>query len=361
MRELAEKQSRLRALMDHHGLGAVWLQRTSSVAWATCGAATYVNSAATFGPVSVILTAEGGCFVVTNNIEAPRLEREEGLSAQGWQMRVAGWHEPGAAIALTSGLKLGKLGKLGSDGPAPGALDIADELARLRARLLPEEGDRLRVVARLCGQAVDSAIRAVRPGESEHEIAARLAGEAQRRGVLSVVNLVATDERAFAFRHPLPTDRKLARYAMLALAGRRHGLVCSVTRLVHFGRLREDLRRNAEASACVDAALIAATRPGRTAGQVLEAGIAAYGETGHPDEWRLHHQGGAIGYEPREYLARPGAAEPVLLGQGYAWNPTVCGTKSEDTILVGERGNDVLTHIEGWPTAAFDRPAILEL
>ena len=62
-----------------------------------------------------------------------------------------------------------------------------------------------------------------------------------------VVNLIATDERIFNFRHPLPTHKRLERYAMLVLCGRQRGLVCSITRLVHFGRLPDDLRRKAEA------------------------------------------------------------------------------------------------------------------
>jgi hypothetical protein len=78
---------------------------------------------------------------------------------------------------------------------------------------------------------------------------------------------------------------------MLVLCGRCWGLVCSITRLVHFGRLPDNLCRKAEAVARVDATFITATRPGRTLGEVFRRGMAAYAETGFPDEWRLHHQG----------------------------------------------------------------------
>ncbi len=40
-------------------------------------------------------------------------------------------------------------------------------------------------------------------------------------------------------------------------------LVCSITRLVHFGLLPDEVRRKAEATARIDATSIAATRPGR--------------------------------------------------------------------------------------------------
>jgi antitoxin VapB len=213
-----------------------------------------------------------------------------------------------------------------------------------------------------------AAARAVRPGQTEHEIAGLLAGEVEGRGVQAVVNLAAVDGRILAYRHPLPTRTKLQRYAMLVLCGRRGGLVCSVTRFVHFGRPPGDLKRKALAVAQVDAAYIAATRPGEALRAILQRAIQCYAEVGFPEEWQHHHQGGPAGYEPREYLATPQAEDVVSAGQAYAWNPSVSGAKSEDTILVGEAGNEVLTEMPGWPAyevaaggKTLSRPAILEL
>jgi Xaa-Pro aminopeptidase len=155
---------------------------------------------------------------------------------------------------------------------------------------------------------------------------------------------------------------------MLILCGRRRGLVCSITRLVHFGKLPDEVRRKMEATAQVDATFIAATRPGQTLGQVLARAIKAYAETGNAREWQLHHQGGPAGYEPREWVATPGATDIVSVGQVYAWNPSITGTKSEDTLLVGESGNEILTTITDWPMLSImvdgqtiQRPAILEI
>jgi Xaa-Pro aminopeptidase len=362
MTEFSQKQGRIQTLLAERKLDALLLRRVSSFAWATCGAASYVNTATTNGEAALVITPSGR-YLITNNIEAPRLEQEEKLAAQGWEFRVAPWHEARDTVAeLTRGLRLG------ADGPYPGATDLADDLARLRANLTPEEGERFRELGRLCAEAMDSAVRAVRPGQTEYQIAGMLAHEAESRGVQAIVNLIATDERIFAFRHPLPTAKKLERYAMLVLCGRRWGLVCSVTRLVHFGRLPDELRRKAQAVAQVDASFIAATRPGQSLGEIFRRGMSAYAEVGFADEWRLHHQGGPAGYEPREYVATPDSTDVVSLGQVYAWNPSITGTKSEDTILVGEVENEVLTAIEGWPTLSvtvdgqpFARPAILEI
>ena len=204
--------------------------------------------------------------------------------------------------------------RLGADSPHPGAVDLRDAFPRLRMNLLPQEQARMRALGSLCAEAMEQAIRSVRPGMTEHEIAARLGAEALRRGVLPIVNLVGTDGRISAFRHPLPTARVLDEYAMLVLCGRRSGLVCSVTRLIHFGRLPADLRRRAEAVSEVDAAFIAATRPGRRLSQVFQAGLGAYAGVGFPEEWRLHHQGGPAGYEPRG--SSPPASQMTLCASG---------------------------------------------
>jgi hypothetical protein len=37
----------------------------------------------------------------------------------------------------------------------------------------------------------------------------------------------------------------------------------------------------------------------------------------------------------------------------FAWNPTIQGAKSEDTVLVTENGFEVLTATGEWPTAYF--------
>ena len=362
MTEFSQKQERIKDLFVKHGLGAILLQRTSSFAWATCGAASYVNTAATNGASSLLITQDGH-HLITNNIEATRLEKEEKLNYQGWEFHVAPWYQKHETVTrLTNGLKIG------CDGEFAGALDLSLEIARLRTNLTQEEGVRYRVLGRLCAEAMDSAVRKVQPGQSEHQIAAHLEYEAQSRGVQAIVALIATDDRIFNFRHPLPTYKNLDRYAMLVLCGRRWGLVCSITRLIHFGLIPPEIYRRSRAVANIDAALISATRPGRTIGQALEAGIAAYASMEFPDEWRLHHQGGAAGYEPREFVATPGSTEMISTGQVFAWNPSITGSKSEDTIQVGEHGNEVVTAIPGWPVLdieidgnQFQRPAILEI
>ncbi len=360
--EIDEKVERVRRLLADRKLGAIRLRRVSSFAWATGGADSAINTATDFGVAELIVTRDRR-YLVTSNIEAPRFEAEDRLVEQGWEPSVAGWHQGGdPTAALIRGLAVG------ADSPVPGAVDLGGEIGGLRAGLVAAEGARFRELARRCAAAMDAAVRAIRPGMSERQIASLLAGDAARRGVWPVVDLVATDERIHRFRHPLPVDKALERHAMVVLCGRKWGLVCSLTRFVHFGRLPDELRRRQEAVARVDAAFIAATRPGAAVKDVFARALEAYRASGFADEWTLHHQGGAAGYEPRETIGRPDSREVVAAGQAYAWNPSITGTKSEDTILVGGDRNDVISEIAGWPAveapvdgAVWRRPAVLEI
>lgn len=360
MNEQTTKLTRMRELLDDANVDALWLRLASSFAWATCGHSSYINTASSTGAASLLVTRDAQ-YVLTTNIEEPRLADEEGLRAAGWQFAANPWHS--AENALNS---LAKGARLGVDLSAPGAVDLSGQLARLRASLLPEEQARFRQLGQICAAGMDEAIRGVKPGMHEQEIAGLLAGSVQRRGAQPIVVLIATDERIFRYRHPLPADKRLDKYAMLVLCGRRQGVVASVTRLVHFGPLSAELERKQDAVAKVDATFIYGSRPNVTLGDVFAQAQAAYAATGFADEWQLHHQGGPAAYEPREYLGLPGSPDVVREGMALAWNPSITGTKMEDTILVGPTGNEILTAIPGWPTipveiggGVIERPAIL--
>jgi len=359
--EFETKQERIQVLLDKHKLDGLLLRRVNNFAWATCGASASINRAESNGEASLLITRTGR-HLITNNIEAARLVQEEKLDSD-WEFHVATWYEDQQKTidSLVRGPKLG------GDSWRAGELDLSEELTHLRANLTIEEDDRFRELGRLCAEAMEAAIGNVRPGQLEHEIAACLALESEQRGMQAIVNLVATDERVFAFRHPLPTDKRLDRYAMLVLCGRKWGLVCSITRLVHFGRMPDELRRKAEAVSSVDATFIAATKPGATLGKIFLEAIQSYTREGFPEEWHLHHQGGVAGYLPREIMASPDSTVLVQAGQVFAWNPSITGVKSEDTILIKEHGNEILTAIQDWPILeahvdgqTFLRPAILE-
>ncbi len=166
------KLNRLRQVAETRSLDSILLQRVSSIAWATCGAASYVNRAASEAVISLFVTRDGQ-HLFTNNIEARRLQEEEQLEAQGWEFHVAPWYENNLVLErLTQGLKLG------ADGPRTGALDLSQDIARLRANLTPQEGEWFRTLGRLCAEAMETTAWSLWPGQTEQEMAATLTCEA---------------------------------------------------------------------------------------------------------------------------------------------------------------------------------------
>jgi Xaa-Pro aminopeptidase len=177
-----------------------------------------------------------------------------------------------------------------------------------------------------------------------------------------VVLLVAGEQRIPLHRHPLPTITAVGSIAMIVVCARRGGLIANLTRLVAFGR---DVSREERYARLlnVDVSLNTATFPGRRFNDVLSIGVDAYAVEGFSaDEWRRHHQGGPTGYAPRVRLVTMEDERVILASQAVAWNPSVPGLKSEDTVLVSETGVEVLTADPAWPTVSLgglQRPLIL--
>lgn len=360
--EIEEKKRRLREMLGTQGLDAALLTDPANVAWLSGGARTYINIASESGVGSLFVTPDAA-YLLTDQIEAARLAEEEGFGQGGWDIVVEPWYEPQARFAeLSKGLRVG------TDRAGTGLTDIAGDVARLRWLLTPAEVERYRMLGADSGAAIAEAARAVRPGMSEHAIAGLIAERTYERGAVPIVVLVATDERMRKRRHPLPMDKTLERTAMLVLCARRQGLIVSVTRLVHFGPLPEELRRGMRAVATIDAAALLATRPGVTANSIFATIQQAYAQVGYPEEWKNHHQGGAVGYATRDYIATPYTDYPVERVQAFAWNPSVPGAKSEDTFLVTDAGAELLSPSPGWPQqqvevdgVVMERPDVLQM
>ena len=128
-------------------------------------------------------------------------------------------------------------------------------------------------------------------------------------------------------------------------------MVASVSRLVQFGKMTSEIVEKHEAAAYVDATLIGNSVPGTPLTDVFRKGCDAYAERGFRNEWHKHHQGGPTAYVEREIVVTPDTPSKyrVETGMAIAWNPSITGTKSEDTILVTSRGPEILTATPGWP------------
>lgn len=135
---------------------------------------------------------------------------------------------------------------------------------------------------------------------------------------------------------------------------------------MNFGSLDKALFRRHEAVCQVDTSFIHNTRPGVLFRDIFDSARHVYDAVGYPDEWKKHHQGGNTGYCARYTIAGPEVDRAVEKHMAFAWNPSITGVKSEDTILCLGSGVEVITQIKDWPTlpveigkTVYQRPDIL--
>jgi antitoxin VapB len=172
---------------------------------------------------------------------------------------------------------------------------------------------------------------------------ARTASAFLSAGIVPTVLLMAVDDRIRSFKHAPPRGATLKKYGMLNLCARRHGLVVSITRFVHFGPMPSELAENFIKVAAINARIQHATRKGITAAEIYAETARAYADAGAPEEIERHHQGGAAGYGEREWLITPEATAIVSDPEVFAWNPSLRGAKAEDTTLLQNGVIEILT------------------
>ena len=335
MRAEAERKRRL--ALDAAGPFAT--DDPADVRWLLCGRGRPVSAGSS---PYVVRVEESRAEVWYQDIERTRVEAEERWEELGYEPHPYPWFEP------------------------PPVQVAQCHLDPLRRALGPEELDRYRAAGADAAAAFVETLGALRPELRELDATAELAKRLHARGFAAPVLLAGGEARAPVHRHPLPTAEPLGRFALLAVTAEREGLYVSLTRVVSFGAPPAELERRVRTAAEVDAAVLAATRPGATLGALLDVLRTAYAEHGLPDEWRLHHQGGLTGYRGREVFAVPGDDTVLPERCAVAWNPSITGGgKSEDTALVTAAGLEVVTRTpelgERDTVAGIPRPAIVVL
>jgi Metallopeptidase family M24 len=338
------KVGRIRMVMRYHAVEGMLLSKRSNFAWLGCGANSRVFAGTDIGVGSLLVTFDD-VYLISNNIENERLMAEEleGLPIHSEQFP---WSEDNCSKIIE---RLIKGAPYGTDTFFTGGDYLGEELSEQRYELTTGDVSRYLKLGQDCEAVVSQACRQLSPGDSEIEISAALTHAAIVRGIHVPVSLVAADDRIMKYRHPMPTSKPIDNIVMVVMAGERGGLFCSLTRFVHFGEPSDELKHKHQAVCLVDATLAHNSTVGKPYGDVLQAGLDAYAEAGFGEEWKLHHQGGPTGYMPRDFKVVPKESRKVHINQAVAWNPSITGTKSEDTLLVSEDGIIYLTAAKDWP------------
>ncbi len=369
MNEIDEKVERLVRVARQAKVGGVLIATQHNFAWLTGGRSNRVDASRETGAGLLAVAADGRRFVLANAIEMPRLLAEE-LEGQGYRPVEFPWTDERAdpALAVTLARQLLGCSAVAADWPLPETQVVEGAIARARALLTDAEVERYRTLGRAAGEVVGRVGRGLTPGLEEGEIGRLLNDALAAVGARAIVTLVGADDRIARYRHPVPRTARWRRVVLVAVCAERNGLVVALSRLVCATSPPLDLAARTRAAASVFGRLLSATRPGAAGREIFAAGVSGYAEVGYPGEERRHHQGGATGYRSREWVAHPNCDEIVQARQAFAWNPTITGTKIEETALVLGDRVELITSSPEWPSIEIDvrgqtllAPAVLSL
>jgi len=228
---------------------------------------------------------------------------------------------------------------------------VDDVVENLRAVKDATEIDQIRQAARLGSQVMEEAIRLIRPGVTELDIAAEIGYRMRLKGASgeSFEAIVAAGPRT-ALPHARPTARRIGKNELVLLdLGAILRRYCSdLTRTVHVGKASARVRQWYHAVLEAQMAARDALKPGVTCGAIDAAARNVLAHKGL-GRYFVHSTGHGIGLEIHEDPRIARDLKTVLeTGNVVTLEPGVYvegvgGIRIEDDALVTPRGAEILT------------------
>lgn len=336
-KEIIDKKDRVTQIIENNNLDGVYLTKNVNFSWFFAGAEHYIDISSEKSASRILIT-KNDIIVESDNIEKSRLENEELRFDELIDYDMISWYEE----------RKSKAGNFGYDNEEGNHFCVSDQIKKLRMQLTPNEVERYKKLAKQTGNIIEEVAKNIKVGISEYQIASKLAQKCYKKGIIPVVNLVAVDDRVFKYRHPLPKNNTLKKYAMLVICAKKWGLVANATRLVHFGPLSEELNNKYKVLQDIEKIFLDNSQPGNSLKDIFRNSIKQYEKVGYPEEWKKHHQGGLTGYNSREIIADFDTDYIIKENQAFAWNPSITGTKIEDTFLLKNDSLESITETGNW-------------
>lgn len=362
--EVRIKLNRVRKFLEENNLSALLIKKQPNFSWITAGGVNFVGIATEMGVTSVLVT-EKEQFVIANKIEARRMKDEE-VGDIGFEVVEYEWYEDKEMDIVK---KIVGNGKVGCDVVLPNTEFVDNIFKKLRYELTEGEIERYLYLGEKLSRIVEEVLMyETNRGETEIEIAGKISAKLWKEGIEPTAFMVSSDERVRNYRHPISKNKKIENLVMASVNARYKGLIATITRMAYFGEIPENLRKQYRDNVEIECIMVAKTKIGEEMRIPVLSAIEEYEKRGYKDEWKLHHQGGAMGYYPRDIRVTPTTTEKVYRNQAFCWNPSITGTKSEDGFIVTGKGPIMITKPIIFPTLkieiegmTFIKPDILEI
>ncbi len=219
-----------------------------------------------------------------------------------------------------------------------------------------KDADELRIIrdaVKMGASVYEQAVRSIRPGVKESEVAGGLEFAARQAGAdgMSFDTIVAGGKRS-ALPHGRASGQAIPKRGFVVVDSGvvLRGYCSDMTRTVHVGSVSREERRWYEAVLAAQLAGIAAVRPGTTAGEVDQAAREVLRKA-RLDKFFTHSTGHGVGLEIHE-PPRLGKLQEERLEAGMVitiepgiYVPGKGGIRIEDMVVVTARGCQVLTPV----------------
>ncbi len=239
----------------------------------------------------------------------------------------------------------------GSGGRFTGAEEV---VSGLRMQKEASEIEMMRRAVHIAQEALLATLPAIKPGKSEHEIAAELSIQLLRAGSDSEIPFtpIVSGGPNSANPHASPSDRKLKIGDLLVIdwGATYHGYVSDLTRTFAIGKVDTELKQIAIIVEQANAAGRSTAGPEKTAGEIDRATRAVITEAGY-GKYFTHRTGHGIGLEGHEPPYMYGENPQILL-QGMAFTvepgiylPDRGGVRIEDNVVIIASGAETLSDL----------------
>ncbi len=229
--------------------------------------------------------------------------------------------------------------------------DISGMIEGLRAIKDADEIRGIRSAVNLGAALFPTALKHIRPGAMESQVAAEIEYEARRRGAegMSFETIVAGGARS-ALPHGRATSQRLPKrgFVVLDFGVILTGYCSDMTRTVHVGKADAEACRMYDAVLRAQVAAIKKAGPGVAVTAVDGAARGVLDRAGF-GQYFTHSTGHGVGLEiheaPRIASGQSQKLQPgmVITVEPGVYVPGTGGVRIEDMVLVTDRGREVLT------------------